>query len=54
MDNLWIWLVVEPPHRKILVNWDDYSKYMEKQKSCSKSSDPNVKHLPNDPKIAKM
>ena len=29
------WLVVDLPLWKILVSWDDYSQYMEKQKSCS-------------------
>ena len=24
------WLVVEPPLWKILVDWEDYSRYMEK------------------------
>ena len=32
MDNLWIWLVVDLPLWKILVNWYDYSQYMEKYK----------------------
>ena len=32
IDEVWflLWLVVEPPLRKILVSWDDYSQYMEK------------------------
>ena len=39
MDDLWIWLVVEPttPLKNMKVNWDDYNQLIWKNKS----------HVPN-------
>ena len=40
--NYIIWLVVQPPLSKILVNWDDYSQYMGKYKMFQTTNQQNI------------
>ena len=40
--TVYIWLVVSTPLKNMNVNWDDYSQYMGKYKSCSSHHQPDM------------